>query len=316
MTTIQTTGLTKRFGKDVTAVKNLDLQIEDGEIFGFLGPNGAGKSTTINLLLDFIRPTDGSAEVFGLDITEHSEQIRERTGVLPEGYAVYDHLTGREHVEWAIETKGVDDDPDRVLEEVGLAEAARRTAGGYSKGMSQRLALAIALVGDPDLLILDEPSSGLDPNGIQHMRELLRERAADGTTIFFSSHILGEVEAVSDRVGIMNGGELVAVDTLEGLREGVGGLATVELECASIPDSLTPKSMDGVVNSTVKDRRLRIECDSPREKADVIEYVNSHTDVRDVVSTGTSLEELFNTYTDGGRGGPTERDSAGSGGSQ
>jgi len=185
MATIQTDGLTKVFGEDVVAVDDLDLAINEGEIFGFLGPNGAGKSTTINLLLDFIRPTDGSAQVFGLDVNEHSEQIRERTGVLPEGYAVYDHLTGREHIEWATQSKRVSDDPDAILDEVGLIDSADRTAGGYSKGMQQRLALGIALVGNPDLLILDEPSTGLDPNGIQHMRDLLRERAANGTTVFF-----------------------------------------------------------------------------------------------------------------------------------
>jgi ABC-2 type transport system ATP-binding protein len=306
MVAIQTDGLTKQFGDDVLAVDNLDLTISEGEIFGFLGPNGAGKSTTINLLLDFIRPTSGTAHVLGMDVSEQSEQIRERTGVLPEGYAVYDHLTGREHIEWAIETKRTDDDPDAVLSEVGLAEDGDRTAGGYSKGMQQRLALGIALVGNPELLVLDEPSTGLDPNGIQQMRELLRDRADQGTTVFFSSHILGEVEAVCDRIGIMNDGTLAAVDTLEGLRDNVGGIATIELECGSIPESLDPGSVDGVVDSTVDDGTLTVECEDPGVKADVVEYVNGRTNVEDVLSTDTSLEELFNAYTAGGRDRSTE----------
>lgn len=162
MAAIRTNGLTKRFGGDVLAVDDLDLTVTEGEIFGFLGPNGAGKSTTINLLLDFLRPTAGTAEVLGMDAQERPAEIRERIGVLPEGYGFDTYLTGREYVEWTIETKGADDDPDEILLTVGLAAEADRPASGYSKGMQQRLAFGMAIVDDPDLLILDEPSTGLD----------------------------------------------------------------------------------------------------------------------------------------------------------
>jgi len=227
--------LTKQFGDEIVAVDNLDLTINEGEIFGFLGPNGAGKSTTINLLLDFIRPTKGSATVLGMNAQAEPAAIRDRIGVLPEGYGFDNYLTGREYVEWAIETKAANDDPDEILDIVGILDEADRTAAGYSKGMQQRLAFGMALVDDPELLILDEPSTGLDPNGMQQMRSVIRERAEAGTTVFFSSHILSEVEEVCDRVGVMNDGQLVAMDTIDNLRAEMGGQASLELlPCCTI----------------------------------------------------------------------------------
>jgi len=317
MPSIRTNGLTKRFGDDFLAVEDLDLTVEEGEIFGFLGPNGAGKSTTINLLLDFIRPTDGSAEVFGMDSRRETAAIRARTGVLPEGYAFDDRLTGREYLQWAIETKGADDDPDAMLDRVGIGDAADRIAGDYSKGMAQRLALGMALAGDPDLLILDEPSTGLDPNGVQQMREIIREQAAAGTTVFFSSHILSEVEAVCDRVGVMNEGTLVAMDSIEGLRESAGGTASIALQCASLPDDLAVEAIDGVADVTVDESTITAHCTDPAAKADVVAHVHERTTVDDVLSSNTSLEELFNALTEGdglgddARDGHTARDALG-----
>jgi len=300
MTAIETNGLTKRFGEDVLAVDDLDLTIEEGEIFGFLGPNGAGKSTTINMLLDFIRPTEGSATVLGHDAQAKSETIRQNVGVLPEGAAVYDRLTGREHVEWAIQTKGTDDDPDAIIEKVGLsAEDARRPAGGYSKGMTQRLSFGMALVGDPDLLILDEPSSGLDPNGIQEMRELIREEAADGTTVFFSSHILPEVEAVCDRVAIMNEGRLATVDSIENLRDGSDAQARIDVEVAGDPEAVDLSGVAGVVSASVDGDAVTAVCEDATVKVDVVTAVARQAEVVDILSEDTSLEELFNAYTAG-----------------
>jgi ABC-2 type transport system ATP-binding protein len=305
MPSIQTRGLTKQFG-DVVAVEDLDLTVEEGEIFGFLGPNGAGKSTTINLLLDFLRPTAGRAEVFGRDAQSDAEAIRERTGVLPEGYGFDDYLTGREYLEWAVETKGADDDPAEILDLVGVADAADRTAAGYSKGMQQRLAFGMALVGDPDLLVLDEPSTGLDPNGIQQIRSVIRDRAETGTTVFFSSHILSEVEAVCDRVGVMKDGRLVAIDSIEGLRESAGGHATIELACASSPTAAGVADIDGVADVVVADRRLTAHCTDPAAKVEVVRHVADREEVVDILSENASLEELFNRITGGGRdaGGP------------
>jgi ABC-2 type transport system ATP-binding protein len=304
MAAIDTTDLTKRFGDDVLAVDSLDLTVESGEIFGFLGPNGAGKSTSINLLLDFIRPTEGSAEVLGYDAQRETQAIRRRVGVLPEGATLYDRLTGREHVEWVARTKGADAHPDAILDRVGLdSEDRQRAAGGYSKGMSQRLALGMALVGDPDLLILDEPSSGLDPNGIQEMRELLREEADRGTTVFFSSHILPQVEAVCDRVGIMNEGRLVAEDTIENLRASSGGTSQVTATVERVPEGLDLadlETLSGVERATADDTSVTAVCSDPSAKMDALQRIDEVAPVRDIHSEGASLEDLFNKYTDGG----------------
>ena len=297
MSSIRLRSVTKQFG-DLTAVDDLDLTVHEGEVFGFLGPNGAGKSTTINLLLDFIRPTEGSIEVLGLDAQANPAAVRQQVGVLPEGYGFTDELVGREYVEWAIATKNADDDPEQLLDRVGLTDDADRYAHDYSKGMQQRLAFAMALVGDPALLILDEPSTGLDPNGMQDMRELIYERAAEGTTVFFSSHILSEVEAVCDRVGVMNNGRLVAVDTIEGLRETTGGHATISLTCSTPPSEFGVTSLDHVVDADVDDRTLTITCSDPRAKVDIVMHVAQQAKIIDIYSETVSLQSLFTELTD------------------
>ena len=299
MAAIQTRSLTKRFD-DVVAVRDLDLTVEEGEVYGFLGPNGAGKSTTINLLLDFMRPSEGSATVLGHDAQDESRAIRERIGILPEGFDLYDRLTGREHLAFTVESKGAGDDPDALLERVGLSAAdAERRVGGYSKGMIQRLALASALAGDPDLLVLDEPSSGLDPHGIQQMREILRTEAERGTAVFFSSHILSEVEAVCDRVGIMNEGELVAENTVEGLREMSDATSQLLLDVERVPTDLDLTAVDGVSGVTADGQTLRVAFSDPAAKAEAVERVNAATPVTDVESEEASLEDLFTSYTTG-----------------
>jgi len=295
MTAIQTRDLTKRYG-DVVALDGLDLTVREGEVFGFLGPNGAGKSTTINILLGLSTPTDGSGQVLGHDIESESRAVRERIGLLPDRYEPYERLTAREHLEYAIAAKDTADDADALLDRTGLAPEARdRVAGDYSKGMRQRLALAMALVGEPDLLVLDEPSSGLDPAGIAEMRELLREEAADGTTVFFSSHHLSEVEAVCDRVGILRAGRLTTVDTIEGLRERLQSESTVTLAVDSLPDIDLTES-PGVSSVTPTDSGLRVAC-TASAKATVVRRVAEATTVRDVAIDDASLDDLFAALT-------------------
>lgn len=305
MAAIRTNGLTKHYdggilGTDVTAVDDLDLVVETGEVYGFLGPNGAGKSTTIDMLLDYARPTEGTVEVLGFDAIAESGAVSERVGILPEGYGLYDRLTGRRNIEFAIDWQDADDDPATLLERVGLdADDAARPVGDYSKGMTQRLALAMALVDDPELLILDEPSSGLDPNGIRRLREIVREEADRGTTVFFSSHILSQVEAVCDRVGILEEGELVAVDTVDGLREAAGASSTLEL---TMTDGVTAEVIgtDGVADVEVRGSRLRVTCTDSRAKARIVaDLVDRGHEIVDVGSESASLEELFAAYTNG-----------------
>ncbi len=302
MVAIELDGVEKSFG-DVRALRGVDLEVEDGEIFGFLGPNGAGKSTTINILLDFVRPDAGTVRVLGRDAREESVAVRERTGVLPEGFDVYDRLSAREHIEFAIESKNADEAPYPLLERVGLEDAADRKAGGFSTGMRQRLALAMALVGDPELLILDEPSSGLDPNGARELREIVQAEAADGTTVFFSSHILGQVEAVCDRVGIIREGELVAIDTIEGLREAVGGGSTLVVEVDAVPDDATHrlKSLEGVSGVTVEGTTFRINCEDSVKMDAVSELEAAGAEVSDFSTEEAPLEDLFVAYTEGER---------------
>ena len=300
MAAIELDGVTKHFG-DVTAVSDLDLTVPEGEVFGFLGPNGAGKSTTINMLLDFVRPTAGEIRVLGLDAGAESVAVRRRTGVLPEGYDVYHRLTGRKHVEFAMRSKEVDGDPDAVLERVGIADAADRKAGGYSKGMRQRLTLGMALVGEPDLLILDEPSSGLDPGGAREMRDIVRAEADRGATVFFSSHVLGQVEAVCDRVGIMRAGELVAEDSIDGLREAVEGGETlvITVDAASEDDLAAVRALDGVSNAATDGGTVTVTCDADAKTAVIGALEDAGVTVKDFQTEETSLEDLFLAYTEG-----------------
>ncbi|QCC50303.1 ABC transporter ATP-binding protein [Halapricum salinum] len=300
MAAIDVSGVTKQFG-GVTALQNLDLTVEDGEVFGFLGPNGAGKSTTIDILLDHVRPTAGSARVFGMDAQDQSVSIRERTGVLPEGYGPLGQMTGRTHVEFALEAKGAGGDPDALLERVGITGAADRRAVDYSKGMKQRLMLAMALAGDPELLILDEPTTGLDPNGARTMRKIVQEEADRGATVFFSSHILEQVEAVCDRVGILNQGHLAAVDTIDGLREAAGATGQVRVTMDAVPDGLieTIEGLDGVNSVSITDGTLVAGCENPAKGAVVHRCYEAGT-VEDVETSEASLEDLFVSYTGGG----------------
>jgi ABC-2 type transport system ATP-binding protein len=298
MTAIETSGLNKRFGEDVHAVRDLDLTVESGEVFGFLGPNGAGKSTTINMLLGFLTPTSGSVEVLGKDVTSDSLAIRRRIGLLPEGYEPYENLSGREHVESAIRAKNADDDPDELIERVGLdPEDARRPAKEYSTGMQQRMSLAVALVGKPDLIIFDEPSSGLDPDGVSLLREIIREETERGAAVFFSSHILEEVEKVCDRVGILKAGELVALDSIDNLREGMQAGATVSARLDRVPDTIDVDSVPGVRDVTVEDTTVDIECTEPAAKMKVLRRLDDAATVEDIDIEEASLERLFDEYT-------------------
>lgn len=298
MAAIETRSLSKEFD-GISALSELDLTIEEGEIFGYLGPNGAGKSTTIDLLLDFIRPTTGSASIFGHDANKDSVAIRRRVGVIPDGYTLFDRLTGRQHVEFAIETKGVDDDPMELLTRVGIANAADRRAGEYSKGMGQRLVLAMALVGNPDLLILDEPTTGLDPNGAREMREIIREEQARGATVFFSSHILEQVEAVCDRVGILDDGHLVTIDSIDRLRKSVAVDSTLSIELAQqVPNSLEAVRMiDGVSGLVAEGAALKVDVEGPA-MTDVLWALESQgVEILSFSTHEASLEDVFATVT-------------------
>lgn len=302
MAAIEARSLRKEFG-DIVALRGIDLTVEKGEVFGFLGPNGAGKSTTIDLLLDYIRPTEGTATVFGLDTQKETRAVRQRIGVLPDAYHLDGHLTARQHVEFGIESKDSGEDPMDLLARVSLDTVPDRRVDGFSKGMLQRLVLAMALVGKPELLILDEPSTGLDPNGARQMREIVREETSRGATVFFSSHILGQVEAVCDRVGILNDGVLVAQDSIDGLQDSFGANGTVEVRLDQRPDGAldSVRALDGVSDVTINTERgtVSVTC-ADEQKITVLDALREDgARILDFETTAVSLDDLFASYTRG-----------------
>ncbi len=221
---IRTTALVKRFGR-LTAVDGVELDVREGDRYGFLGPNGSGKTTTVRMLLGLVLPTSGHVELLG---TRRLRDVLPQVGAMVEGPAAVDLLSGRANLRMldaagrggSRRTRGKR--VDAVLEQVGLAGIDRRPVKAYSLGMRQRLGLAAALLRQPRLLVLDEPTNGLDPQGIREVRDLLLEINRAGTTVFLSSHLLSEVEALCDRVGVLDRGRLVAQDDLAALRAPTG----------------------------------------------------------------------------------------------
>jgi ABC-2 type transport system ATP-binding protein len=214
---IRTEGLTKFYGK-ARGIVDVDLEVRAGEIFGFLGPNGAGKSTTIRILLDLIRPTSGKASVMGMDAQAETVRVRQAVGYLPGEASFYDELSGNAFLDLVARVGNRESSRRAELLERLELDASRKIAR-YSRGMKQKLAVVAALQHDPELLILDEPTSGLDPLGQQEFYAILREFSARGRTVFFSSHVLSEVERLCDRVAVIREGRIVAVDEIAALRE-------------------------------------------------------------------------------------------------
>jgi len=250
---ITTTGLTKHYGP-IRALDALDITVREGEIFGFLGPNGAGKSTTIRLLLGFLRPTSGEGRVLGLDSVRDSVAIRARIGYLPGGVALYDSLTGEEILDYLGELSGRP--PVRRKELCDrlelLPQTLRRLVRDYSRGMRQKIGIVQALQHEPELAILDEPSEGLDPLMQRAFYDILDVLKNEGRTIFFSSHVLSEVERVCDRVAIVRRGRLVAVEEIAALL--ARRMRKVDMRLAGTPPRL--EDVPGVLNITIADGRL------------------------------------------------------------
>ncbi len=224
---IQIKDLFKRFG-DVTAVDGLSLNIEEGEIFGLLGPNGAGKSTTINILTGILQPTSGSAFVAGYDITEDPGSVKRLIGVCPQHSAYYKYLTGRENIKLFGDLHGmpkalIEERSAHLIEKIGLVEAADRKSSSYSGGMVRRINLAMALINDPEIAFLDEPTVGMDPQSRRATWGFIEEFRRSGKTVILTTHYIEEAEEFTDRVGIIDRGMLIALDTPQALMEVNGG---------------------------------------------------------------------------------------------
>ena len=290
--TIEVRDLTKRFG-DFTAVDNLSFTVEPGRITGFLGPNGAGKTTTLRMLLGLVRPSGGSATIGGRryhDIPRPSAVV----GSALEATNFHPGRTGRDHLRVLADTAGVDTRRvDEMLELVGIPAAARKRAGGYSMGMRQRLGLAAAMLGDPDVLILDEPANGLDPEGIRWLRGFLRHLSAQGKTVLISSHMLQEVEQTVDDVVIIANGRLVKQGAMADLHS--GGAQTIVR--STDLDALAGALRVADVTTTTRDGALYADTSDLRLIGDVA--LRAGLPIYELKGATTDLEALFFELTEG-----------------
>lgn len=293
---IQTKGLTKAFKKK-KVVENLDLQIKEGEIYGFLGPNGAGKSTTIRMLLGLARPSSGTIEMFGKNLQDNKSFILKKTGSLVESPSYYGHLTAYENLEVLRRLLEIPKSRiDEVLSIVRLNREAKRPVKGFSLGMKQRLGIAAAMLGNPELLILDEPTNGLDPSGIHEIRELIRSLPKEhGTTVLVSSHLLSEIDLMATQLGIIAKGQLVFQNSIEEIRKKsmsrIGFHVNNPEEVKTLINSSHAVNEEGIVY---------VDYLADAKVAAMIDVIVSHKyEIYRVQEEKKSLEEIFLTITNG-----------------
>jgi ABC-2 type transport system ATP-binding protein len=274
------------------ALRPLRLTIEEGEVFGFLGPNGAGKTTTLKLLMGLVSPTAGTARILGMDIDD--PRVKAQTGFLPEQPYFYDHLTGEELLTYYAQLSGVPakERSRRVaamLERVGLTDSARTQLRKYSKGMLQRVGLAQAILHDPKLVFLDEPMSGLDPMGRREVREMIQQMRSEGKTVFFSTHILSDAEALCDRVAVIHQGELRGVGAVAHLTSQAQGKVEIIFCASSVPTALTNLGVEARVNGDMVNAVLGEE----KQDAALEILQRAHLRLISLTPVRSSLEEFY-----------------------
>ncbi|MCI9487312.1 MAG: ATP-binding cassette domain-containing protein [Lachnospiraceae bacterium] len=257
MFAIETMALTKQYGNRA-AVKNLGMQVREGEIYGFIGRNGAGKSTTLKMLSGLAQPTAGEVRLFGKPVSDPA--VRRRLGVLIEAAGLYPRMSARQNAMMKAKCMGLADEEavDTVLEKTGLLETGKKKVRHFSMGMKQRLGVALALLGNPDLLILDEPINGLDPEGIREFRELLGELKEEGKTILISSHILGELSKISTGYGIIKDGELIEQITREELEEKCQDYFQIQVQDITRAVPVLEEAFPGIVAEVMDKESIRI----------------------------------------------------------
>jgi len=291
---IETAGLTKRYGRDVLAVDGLDLAVPEGARFGFLGPNGSGKTTTVRMLLGLVYATSGTVRVLGEPIPKHGTRVLQHVGALVEGPAFVPHLDGRRNLT-LLDAAGPGGDKrtrtariDEVLAQVRLDDVGHRPVKAYSLGMKQRLGLAAALLRRPRLLVLDEPTNGLDPAGIREVRDLLGVLNEAGTTVFLSSHLLAEVEQLCTTAAIVHKGRLVAQDDVRTLLAPTGRVRV------ATPDGAAARGvLDGRVVGVEHDGRLVVRLDGQEPAALNAMLVAAGVPVAELVVERPTLEDVF-----------------------
>lgn len=301
---IKVSGVTKKFPARL-AVDNISFEVARGEIVGFLGPNGAGKTTTMRMLTGYLPMNSGTIEVAGFNIAEHPREVRRRVGYLPESCPLYPEMRVDEYLRFRAELKGVKPSArkakiNEVKERCGLTDVGRRIIGQLSKGYRQRVGLADSLVHDPELLILDEPTVGLDPYQIRQVRELIKQ-LAQSHTILLSTHILPEVEAISERILIINAGRIVASDTEANLHRQLHSCSVIEMEIQADKETAMARlgAMAGMDVRTVDDLgggwlRFEVEADSPDMRVELFNLaVAEGWPLRELSEQEHSLEDTF-----------------------
>jgi ABC-2 type transport system ATP-binding protein len=291
-TLIEFQDITKTFGRDLSALSGVSFQVESGEICAFLGPNGAGKTTSINILMGFLFPDSGKAQVLGF--SPGDVRAKEKIGFLPENFAFYKHLTGPELLRFHLALSGRRMSGEgwiaEVLGRVKLNGYERLRIGKYSRGMAQRLGLAQALLGDPELLVLDEPTSGLDPAGRKEVLDLLMSLKTAGKTVFVSSHILPEVEQICDRVVVIDRGRLVRTGRLEDL---LGAVDRVEIVVDRLPEQTEQEAVSRGAAVTRGEHGVRLVIDSAQKREMEELLRRADADIVSLKQLRSSLEDLF-----------------------
>ncbi len=296
---VRTEHLTKHYGK-IVAVDDLNLEVHRGQIFGFLGPNGAGKSTTMSMILGLIAPTSGNIEIFGLSLKNNLADILGKIGAVVESPGFYPYLSGRDNLKvFARISRNVSDNRiEDVLKLVGLADRAKDKFNGYSQGMKQRLAIAGALLHDPEFIIFDEPTSGLDPAGMKEIRELLIRLGQEGKTIFFNSHLLHEVEQVCSHVAIIKKGKVIAAGTPNDL---INHSDTLQIRVADTDKAVAILSQQDWLSSVTREGDLLILKVPIERAADITALLVGHNlFVSEIKARENSLESFFLELTEEG----------------
>ena len=292
---IEINGLTKIY-KDVRAVDNVSFNVRNGEIYGFLGPNGAGKTTTIKAMLGLIHVNSGTIKINGFDMKKDSIEVKEKIGYLPEKVSFYDNLTPIQTLNFFCELKNVDKSiVPSLIKEVGLEDAANRKVGTFSKGMVQLLGIAQAMIGNPSIYILDEPTVGLDARWVRYIREKIKMLNKHGATVIFSSHILSEVETLCNRVAIINKGKLIAEDTVANLNKYLRIKPRIEITVDGL-DGKVPKVIEniaGVEAADAKGEILSITCDSQIRSHVIAALEEAGFNVVNIKTIEPSLEDAF-----------------------
>jgi ABC-2 type transport system ATP-binding protein len=296
---VEARGLVKQYG-EIVAVDHVDLTVEAGDVFGYLGPNGAGKTTSLRMLLGLIRPTEGTARLFGRDPLVDGARALDGVAGFVEGPRFYPYLSGRRNLRLLADYDGGAPESriDEVLEQVDLRDRAKDRVGGYSHGMKQRLGIAASLLRDPKLLLLDEPTTGLDPAGMRDMRDLVKRLAGNGITILLSSHILAEVEELCNRVAIIRRGSVIYEGELGDLLASAGGgfrLRTSDNERART----LLLNQRGVSSVAVEDGYVRFQAEDGAVEAASITLGRAGVGIAELIAQTSSLEELFLAMTGG-----------------